>query len=157
MVRVLFVCLGNICRSPTAEGVCRQRVVAAGLDDQFAADSAGTSDFNAGSPPDPRAIAEAAAHGIDLSGLRARRETAEDFDCFDLVLAMDRANRRDLRRLAPADAKGRPRLLLDYAPALGRLEIPDPFLGGPADYRLAFELIAAGVDGLLDALRRPPD
>jgi protein-tyrosine phosphatase len=128
--RVLFVCLGNICRSPTAEAVFREllRREAAGL--AVDVDSAGTHGYHAGEPPDARAIAAAARRGIDMSDLRARMLEAADFERFDLVLAMDQQNFRRLQRLAPAAYRNRLRLFLDYAPDLGRREVPDPYYGG---------------------------
>lgn len=145
MTRVLFVCLGNICRSPTAEAVARARAAAAGVAAEF--DSAGTGGWHVGEPPDRRAQAEAAARGYDMSGQRARQATARDFHDFDLILAMDRANLAALERLRPADAKADLRLFLACAPEAGRDEVPDPYYDG--GFPLAFDLIEAAAGGLI--------
>jgi protein-tyrosine phosphatase len=152
--RVLFVCLGNICRSPTAEAVFREllRREAAGL--AVDVDSAGTHGYHAGEPPDARAIAAAARRGIDMSDLRARMLEAADFERFDLVLAMDQQNFRRLQRLAPAAYRNRLRLFLDYAPDLGRREVPDPYYGGETGFEEVLDLVEAASRGLLAALRQ---
>ncbi|MGE0668510.1 MAG: low molecular weight protein-tyrosine-phosphatase [Sphingomonadales bacterium] len=147
---VLFVCLGNICRSPMAEGIFRKLAADAGLDGLIRIDSAGTGDWHLGEQPDKRAIAEAARHGIDITGLRARRVRADDFRDFDHILAMDRSNLAALQRMAPPD-RVRPALLLRYAPAAGRLDVPDPYRVGGFDE--VFDLIGQGAAGLLHALR----
>lgn len=149
MQRILFVCTGNICRSPTAEGLFRAHIAAAGLAGRFEADSAGTHDYHLGHPPSAPAIRIAAEAGIDLQGLRARRLDPADFERFDLLLGMDQGHLGFLRRLAPEGSLGRLGLLLDYAPALGLREVEDPYYGVDADYRRAFATIAAGVDGLI--------
>jgi protein-tyrosine phosphatase len=152
--RVLFVCLGNICRSPTAEAVFREllRREAAGL--AVDVDSAGTHGYHAGEPPDARAIAAAARRGIDMSDLRARMLEAADFERFDLVLAMDQQNFRRLQRLAPAAYRNRLRLFLDYAPDLGRRDVPDPYYGGETGFEEVLDLVEAASRGLLAALRQ---
>lgn len=154
MTRVLFVCLGNICRSPTAEAVFREllRREAAGL--AVDVDSAGTHGYHAGEPPDARAIAAAARRGIDMSDLRARTLEAADFERFDLVLAMDEQNFRRLERLAPAGYRHRLRLFLDYAPGLGRRDVPDPYYGGETGFEEVLDLVEAASRGLLAALRQ---
>ncbi len=149
-MNVLFVCMGNICRSPTAEAVLRRRAAERGID--VHTDSAGTGDWHVGNPPDRRARRAAAARGYDLSGLRARQVAFEDFGDFDLVLAMDRAQLAHLQALAPPAAHDRIRLFLDCAPGTGRREVPDPYYGGPEGFEVMIDLIEAGVDGLLDAL-----
>ncbi len=121
--RVLFVCLGNICRSPTAEGVFTR--IAAGQDIEV--DSAGTASWHIGNPPDSRAIAEAARKGYDLSPLRARQVNQNDFNVFDYIIAMDNSNLSNLERLAPKQPRARLALLLDYAPDLPVREVPDPY------------------------------
>jgi protein-tyrosine phosphatase len=146
---VLFVCLGNICRSPTAEGVFRALVTEAGLADRFTIDSAGTGDWHVGKPPDRRATAEAARRGIDISGLRARQVTPEDLVRFDHVLAMDRSNLQALRRLARAGAAD-PVLFLGYAADTDLEDVPDPYLEGGFDR--TFDLIRSGARGLLRSL-----
>lgn len=152
MQRILFVCTGNICRSPTAEGLFRARLAAIGLADRFAADSAGTSGYHVGDRPSAPAIRIAAEHGIDLGPLRARRLEPADFARFDLALGMDRGHLAAMRGLAPAGSRAKLGLLLDHAPALQLRDVPDPYYGGDADYRRSFELIAAGIDGLVRAL-----
>lgn len=152
MQRILFVCTGNICRSPTAEGLFRARAAASGLADRFEADSAGTSGYHIGDPPSTPAIRIAAERGIDLGALRARRLELADFARFDLALGMDRGHLEAMRALAPAGKRAKLGLLLDYAPALPLREVPDPYNGGDEDYRRSFELIAAGIDGLIRAL-----
>ena len=154
MVNVLFVCLGNICRSPMAEGVFRARVSEAGLSDRIAIDSAGTGDWHIGQPPDPRAQRSARQRGIDLSGLRARQAGSADFDRFDHVLAMDRANLADLARLCPAGREDRLRLFLDFAADTKGLDVPDPYYGGAAGFERVLDLVDAGARGLLDHIRR---
>lgn len=153
-VRILFVCLGNICRSPTAEGVMRRLVREAGLEDQITLDSAGTGGWHAGAPPDERATDAAARRGIELSG-SARRVEAEDFERFDLILAMDRANLRQLRRAAPDErARARVRLLREYDPASsGNLDVPDPYYGGRRGFDRVLDLVEAACRGLLEELR----
>jgi protein-tyrosine phosphatase len=144
MIRsVLFVCLGNICRSPAAEGIFRDMVAARGL--AVKVDSAGTSDWHVGDPPYGPMQAAARARGVDLSALRGRQVTAEDFHRFDLVIAMDKDNQTNLSRLRPAD--GAPvHLLLDYAPEAGTEAVPDPYY--TRDFEGALDLIEAGCRGL---------
>lgn len=147
--RVLMVCLGNICRSPTAEGVLRQRLAAAGLGERIAVDSAGTFGGHAGGPPDARAIAHAARRGVDLRPLRARQVIADDFMRFDLVLAMDAANLQALRRHCPAPYAHKLGLLLEVA-LDGRpvREVPDPYYGEDADFERVLDLVGAACDAL---------
>lgn len=154
LTRVLFVCTGNICRSPTAEGVFRAHVQRAGLADRIEADSAGTHGYHIGEPPDPRAIAHAKRRGYDLAGLRARRVKAEDFEAFDLVLACDRGHHGLLRRLADTSEHGRIAMFLDYAPELGFDEIPDPYYGTGADFERVLDMVERASEGLLAALAR---
>jgi protein-tyrosine phosphatase len=149
MKRILFVCTGNICRSPTAEGLFRHRIREAGLDRLLLADSAGIEGYHVGDPPDPRAIAEAARHGVEIGDLRARRLESADFDGFDLLLGMDRGHLALMRRQAPAQIHERLGLLLAHAPDCGYAEVPDPYYGGEAEYRLSYRLIDAGIRGLL--------
>ncbi len=153
MVNVLFVCLGNICRSPAAEGVFRALCRREGLADHIGIDSAGTSGWNIGRPPDPRSQAATRRRGIDLSAQRARRVTAEDFRRFDYVVAMDSANISALTAISPADADDRIHLLLDFAPTAGRREIPDPYHGGAAGFETMLDLIELGAAGLLRHIR----
>ena len=152
MTRVLFVCLGNICRSPTAEAVLREiaRREAAAL--VLEVDSAGTHGYHAGSPPDERAIEAARRRGIDMSGLRARVVEAGDFERFDLVLAMDTAIYERLKRIVPRRHAGRVRLFLEYAPGLERRDVPDPYYGGMTGFEEVLDLVEEGARGLLAAL-----
>lgn len=150
--RVLFVCLGNICRSPTAEAVFREiaRRESAQLDVE--ADSAGTHAYHVGSAPDERAVAAARQRGIDMTALRARVVVPEDFEHFDLLLAMDAQNLRHLRCMAPARCRDRIRLFLEFAPELGRREVPDPYYGGATGFEDVLDLVEAASRGLLAAL-----
>src|SRR5574340_744878 len=150
--RVLFVCLGNICRSPTAEGVARHHIVRRGCEDLIEVDSAGTGGYHAGEPPDARAVAAARRRGIDLSGIRARRVVAEDFDRFDLVLAMDRDNLQYLERTCPPEHSAKLRLLLSYSPGLGMDEVPDPYFGGDAGFERVLDMIENSVLALMSEL-----
>jgi protein-tyrosine phosphatase len=152
-VAVLFVCLGNICRSPTAEGVFRARVAAAGLADRVQVDSAGTAAWHIGKPPDARSLRHAAERGIDLSTLRARQVTPTDFLQFDFLLAMDHANHEALLRMAPPTQRHKVSLLLEHAPATGVREVPDPYYGGVDDFRAVLDLVEAAADGLLLKVR----
>lgn len=151
-VRVLFVCAGNICRSPTAEAVFR--AMARRLAPQLAVeiDSAGTHGSHAGDAPDARAQAVARARGIDMSALRARQLVREDFERFDWILVMDRYNRAAALALAPAQRRQRLRLFMDFAPHLRQREIPDPYYGEAADFERVFELAEQASHGLLQAL-----
>ncbi len=150
--RVLFVCMGNICRSPTAEAVFREllRREAPGL--AIETDSAGTHGYHTGNAPDTRAVAAAERRGFDMSALRARPVTMADFERFDLVLAMDEQNLRWLRQMAPAAQCRRVRLFLDYAPQLNRRDVPDPYYGGPAAFEEVLDLVEVAARGLLAAL-----
>jgi protein-tyrosine phosphatase len=153
-VRVLMVCLGNICRSPTAEAVLRARVAATGLAHRIEVDSAGTYGGHAGEPPDPRAIRHAAARGYDLTRLRARRVAVSDFERFDRVLAMDDDNLARLLELAPEPAVPRLGLLMAYARRhVAVREVPDPYYGPPAGFDRVLDLIEDACDGLLERLR----
>lgn len=152
-VRVLFVCTGNICRSPTAEGVFRAMVAACGLDGRIEVDSAGTGAWHVGEAPDGRAQEAALTRGIDISDQRARQVTREDFLRFDLIVALDRSHRRHLLAAAPSEAKDRVRLLMEYAPQSGVHDVPDPYYGPLGGFDRVLDLIEAGADGLLRAIR----
>ena len=154
--RLLFVCLGNICRSPTAEEVFRELVKRDGGQLRIDVDSAGTHAYHAGSAPDARAIAAAARRGIDMRGLRARKVTEGDFQHFDLLLAMDEQVYCQLLEVAPPAQRDRIRLFLEFAPELGRREVPDPYTGGAAGFEEVLELIEVGARGLLAALAGRP-
>ncbi len=154
--RVLMVCMGNICRSPTAEGVMRAKLKAAGLHDVEVA-SAGTHGYHTSEPPDRRAIQHAAARGYDLSKQRARRVSKEDFDRFDWVLAMDQDNLEWLRDMAPDNSRARVGLLLDHAATFRHArEVPDPYYGAPAGFDRVLDLVEDACDGFIAALRRDP-
>lgn len=151
-VRVLFVCLGNICRSPSAEGVFRHLVNRAGLEDRVEIDSCGTGSWHVGKAPDARAMAAAARRGIDLSGLRARQIEARDLQAFDYVLVMDRDNLADVERLWQSAGGTRPELFLNYG-ASGETEVPDPYYGGEAGFERVLDLIEEAGAGLLEDIR----
>jgi protein-tyrosine phosphatase len=151
------VCLGNICRSPTAEAVMRHRVRERGLEDEVIVESAGTGAWHVGHPPDHRAAAEATGRGVRMEG-RARQFTASDFDRCDLVLAMDAQNAADLRAIAPDDeARGKVRLLREFDPAApAEPFVPDPYYGGPDGFATVFDMVDAACRGLLDHLVAGP-
>jgi protein-tyrosine phosphatase len=152
--RLLFVCMGNICRSPTAEGVMRHLLREQGLEDEIELDSAGTGAWHVGNPPDRRATAAARARGIPLEG-QARQVRPSDFEAFDLLLVADRENLADLRAIAPDDAaRAKVRLLRSYDPASdGDLDVPDPYYGGPDGFEDVLDLVEAACRGLLAELR----
>jgi protein-tyrosine phosphatase len=151
--QILFVCMGNICRSPTAEAVFRDVVRREGRNFDVVIDSAGTHAYHVGEPPDNRAIAAARRRGIAMQDLRARVVTREDFLRFDLVLAMDEENLAHLVRIAPAGQRQRIQLLLDYAPEAGMREVPDPYYGGESGFEQVLDLVEEAAHGLLAALK----
>ncbi|MEJ2509120.1 MAG: low molecular weight phosphotyrosine protein phosphatase [Gammaproteobacteria bacterium] len=153
-VRVLFVCMGNICRSPTAEGVFRKLLQDEGMAGRIETDSAGTHAYHVGEPPDRRAQETARRRGIDLADLRARRVRRDDFEVFDYVLAMDRDNHDILADLCPTGYEDRLHLFLDFAPHLNRNEVPDPYYGGPRGFEDVFDMVEAAAHGLLEDIRR---
>ena len=152
-VRVLMVCMGNICRSPTAHGVLESLVADAGLADRITVDSAGTHDYHVGRPPDERAQQHAARRGYDLSAQRARQLKAQDFDDFDLVLVMDDANQHAARALCPPGQRHKLRRLTDFCTRHRASEVPDPYYGGAAGFEAVLDLVEDACDGLLLALR----
>jgi len=154
MKSILFVCLGNICRSPTAEAVLRALAAREAPELGIEVDSAGTAGYHVGEPPDPRTRAAAARRGYDLEPLRARVVEAADFERFDMILAMDAENLRVLRRRAPKAAHERLRLLLEFAPQAQHTEVPDPYYGGPNGFEHVLDLIEEAVRGLLAHLRQ---
>lgn len=152
-VRVLFVCMGNICRSPTAEGVFRRHVQEAGYSELIEIDSAGTHAYHVGKPPDSRAQAAALRRGIDISALRGRQAMPEDIVYFDYVLAMDEENYEHLLDLAPAGYEGRVQLFLEYATHFTERAVPDPYYGGPSGFDRVLDLIEDASEGLLVEIR----
>ena len=156
--RVLFVCMGNICRSPTAEGVFRKLLAERAPELDVQVDSAGTHAYHIGHPPDVRAQRAAALRGIDLSTQRARRVTEQDFEHFELLLAMDELNRAALLEICPVEYRGRVRLLLEFAPQVGRLEVPDPYYGASNGFEYVLDLVEEAAVGVLEHLRstQPP-
>ncbi|MGC2459052.1 MAG: low molecular weight protein-tyrosine-phosphatase [Gallionellaceae bacterium] len=153
-IQVLFVCMGNICRSPTAESVFRALVEKAGMEQRILIDSAGTHDYHVGDPPDARAQRAAMQRGYDMSGLRGRQVRREDFACFHYVLAMDNANLAILRRLRPRDATGHLGLLLEFSKLCGEREVPDPYYGGASGFEHVLDLVEDAAGELLTHIRR---
>ena len=149
---VLFCCTGNICRSPTAEGVFIKKASDAGLAGRILVDSAGTHGYHVGEPPDPRAQIAAKARGYDLSGLRARRFERADFDRFDLVLAMDHGNRAFLSRLCPPSNASKLQLMMEYARSYTAHEVPDPYDGEPEDFEMVLGMLEDATEGLLETI-----
>lgn len=151
MVRILFVCMGNICRSPTAEGVMRSLVDSRGLGECFELDSAGTHGYHIGEPPDHRSQLAAASRGYDISGLRARQVVAEDFHRFELILAMDRSNLVLLERSCPKPHLSKLKLFMAYAGDAGCDEVPDPYYGGADGFERVLDLCEAAARGVIAA------
>lgn len=153
-IQVLFVCMGNICRSPTAQGVFRKLVEEEGLADRVETDSAGTHAYHVGQPPDQRAQATAAGRNIDLSDLRGRQVNVEDFHRFDYILAMDRENLEILSGLCPVGMEDRLSLFMDFADDYGIAEVPDPYYGGEQGFEQVFDMVEAASRGLLGHIRK---
>lgn len=152
MTRVLFICMGNICRSPSAEGVFRRLLQQEGLEERIQIDSAGTHTYHAGHPPDRRSQQAALTRGVDISALRARLVEPEDFERFDWLVAMDYDNLAHLERVAPPHLRDKPKLLLSFAPEVAEEEVPDPYYGGPQGFEHVLDLLEAGSAGLLAAI-----
>jgi protein-tyrosine phosphatase len=152
-VSVLFVCMGNICRSPTAEGVFRKVVEDAGLAELIRVESAGTHAYHVGAPPDPRAQEAARRRGIILSEIRARRVSDEDFATFDHLLVMDRDNLDELLQRVPPPYRGKVHLFLEFAGGMDVAEVPDPYYGGNAGFELVLDLVEQAAHRLLERLR----
>ncbi len=150
---ILFVCTGNICRSPTAEGVFRAMAARAGIIGHIHVDSAGTHDYYAGGPPDWRATQAAQKRGYDLSPLRARQVEVADFERFDRIYAMDWLNLGQLEALRPRDTLGQLSLFLDVMPELGVREVPDPYNGGPEEFERVLDLIERASEALVAKIR----
>lgn len=152
-MRILLVCLGNICRSPMAEGVLRHLARERGI--RIVTDSAGTGDYHVGEPPDARAQAAMLRNGLDISDLRARQFEKADFDRFDLLLAMDADNLRNMRRLAPSpEHASKAMLIMDHAPAHPLREVPDPYYGGDEGFDTVYRMLIQACGNLLDRARR---
>ena len=151
-MKLLVVCLGNICRSPMAEGALQARLAASPLAGRVQVDSAGTGGWHAGEPPDRRAIACAQGHGVDIAGQRARQLHAADFEVFDWILCADRANVRDVLRLAPAARRERVALLLEWAGIRAGGEVPDPYTGGPDDFQRVWRLVDSAAQAVVARL-----
>jgi len=154
---VLFVCTGNICRSPTAEGVFRARAQARGVLDRLHIDSAGTHDYHAGEAPDPRSIEHAARRGYDLKPLRARQVARRDFVEFHHILAMDQGHLRLLRAIEPAGATARIALYLEHSTSWRGLDVPDPYYGGGRGFEEVLDMVEEASERLLDALLAEPE
>lgn len=151
MTKILFVCLGNICRSPTAHGVFEGKLKDAALPD-IEIESAGTGSWHVGDPPDERAIAAALSRGYDLSYIRARQVKPTDFEYYDYILAMDKDNLRNLRAMAPRNHKAHLALFLSYAQNPHENEVPDPYYGGADGFDYVLDLVEAASEGLLEHL-----
>ena len=151
---VLFVCTGNICRSPTAEAIFRELAADAGMAEAVTADSAGTHGYHVGEPPDPRAQKAAAKRGYDLSALRARRIEDADFQRFDLILAMDQEHYAILTRIAGAAADHKLKLMMSYARRFKERDVPDPYYGGPQGFERVLDMLEDAAKGLLESLRK---
>jgi len=152
-VKILFVCMGNICRSPTAEGVFRHKVAQAGLEQQIHIDSAGTHAYHVGEQPDSRAQKAARKRGVDLSSQRARRVSEKDFMEFDYVIAMDNSNEQDLGAISPSEHEDKIHLFLNFASKTQIREVPDPYYGSGNGFEIVLDLVEDASDGLLNHLR----
>jgi len=153
-VKVLFVCMGNICRSPTAEGVARIFAERAGVADGFEFDSAGTHGYHIGKPPDARTSKAAAERGYDLSSLKARQVNSYDFERFDHILAMDRANLELLKRACPVAHESKLSLFLEFGAGLAEDEVPDPYYGDAESFEHVLDLIESAASGLLEQMSK---
>ena len=153
-VSVLFVCMGNICRSPTAQGVFRKLVEDAGLEELIEIDSCGTHAYHVGKEPDPRARETALRRGLDISDLRARQIQPEDFERFDYILAMDEDNHYALSLICPLEHQEKLQLFMEFAPHWGEREVPDPYYGGETGFEQVFDMVEEAARGLLEAIRR---
>ncbi|TFH49453.1 MAG: low molecular weight phosphotyrosine protein phosphatase [Lysobacterales bacterium] len=152
MIRVLFVCMGNICRSPMAQGVLERRLKEEQLEDQVEVDSAATHHYHAGEPPDRRGVAAARNRGIEIGGQRARPVRDNDFLEFDLILAMDVDNERSLRAICPPFYADRVRLVMDYAPGMREREVPDPYYVGGQGFEKVLDMLELCMEELVDEL-----
>lgn len=148
-----MVCMGNICRSPMAEGIFRREIAKAGLQDQVSIDSAGTHSYHIGEPPDSRAQSAISRRGVDISGLRGRQVADADFDAFDFILAMDEGNLGILKHNAPSHAHGKIRLLLSYSSKYPNQEVPDPYYGGASGFENNLDMIEDAVQGVIEEIQ----
>ena len=148
--RILFVCMGNICRSPTAEGLLIEKVNTENASQNFEIDSCGTHEYHLGHPPDSRSQEAAAKRGIDLSNLRSRKIKASDFEYYDLILAMDNLNRDNLMRLCPDEYKYKIKLMLDYLPEYSFDEVPDPYYGGEHGFEHVLDILEEAIEALYE-------
>ena len=153
-MKILFVCTGNICRSPTAEGVARRWLAMSGLEGQVAVDSAGIQGYHSGEAPDPRSQTAALRRGYDLSRLRARKVQPKDFVEFDLLLAMDREHFEYLRDRAPEGCRHKVRMFMSYARESRRDDVPDPYYGDARDFEKAFKLVDSAAMGVVERIRQ---
>lgn len=153
-VKVLFVCMGNICRSPTAHGVFEEKVKQAGLSDRIDVDSAGTHAYHVGEQPDSRSQETALRRGYDLSYQRARKAIAEDFNEFDYILAMDEDNYHNLLSIKREDARGQLSIFLDFSQSFKGQSVPDPYYGGPLGFERVFDMVEEASEGLLQHIRQ---
>lgn len=154
MIKVLFVCMGNVCRSPTAEGVFRKHLQDQGLESRIQTDSAGTHGYHVGESPDPRTQRAAAERGYDLSDLRARKVAPDDMEYFDLILAMDHRNLEILRTICPPERQHRLKLFMHYARNFEEDEVPDPYYGLGHGFDLVLDMVEDASLGLLESLKR---
>ena len=153
MIKVLFVCTGNICRSPTAEGVFRHLVASQGLDGMIKTDSAGTENYHIGDPPDPRTVSAAKQRGYILDDLLARQIQQADFTVFDIILAMDTGHYRSLQRICPPEHSHRIKMFLDFAANHPLQDVPDPYYGKADGFQLVLDMAEDGANGLLSHIR----
>ena len=153
LVKVLFICLGNICRSPTGEGVFETLIKSEGLDDRISVDSAGTAAYHVGEPPDPRSQAAALRRGIDMSSQKARRVRADDFVEFDYLVAMDQDNRSNLLAICPPGLEHKIHLMLNFAEGMEEQSVPDPYFTGGNGFEVVLDLIENASQGLLGDIR----
>lgn len=153
MYKVLFVCTGNICRSPTGEALFRNLVAEDGLSDQISTDSCGMGSWHVGGPADRRTVATAKARGVDMSDLRARQIRSSDFEEFDLLLAMDRSHYRDMKAMCPTEYQDRIQMFLGFGGTMGSADVPDPYYGGASGFDDVFDMVQDGSRALLDHIK----